>query len=160
MTVPQQRPQFQNQVRISPIMFLLPWLGCPNLGRMTDQAFDSQLFHEVHKPLHRSRGFDPHSHRAGQKPRVRFPDGTRGRNALQAPTLPSGFCAYRLGVIRAIESSYTPKGLHAYFAAACEKGPRFRPERENLLRERPYHQERRQTERRKTRRQHHATWGQ
>jgi hypothetical protein len=33
-------------------------------GRMTDQAFDSQLFHEVHKPLHRSRGFDPHSHRA------------------------------------------------------------------------------------------------
>ena len=31
---------------------------------MTDQTFDSQLFHEVHEPLHRSRGFDPHSHRA------------------------------------------------------------------------------------------------
>jgi hypothetical protein len=54
---------FQNQVRIAPIMFLLPWLGGPNLGRMTNQAFDSHLFHEVHEPLHRSRGFDPHSHR-------------------------------------------------------------------------------------------------
>jgi hypothetical protein len=56
--------QLQNQIRISPIMFLLPWLGCANLCRMTDQAFDSQFFHEIHKPLHRSRGFDTHSHRA------------------------------------------------------------------------------------------------
>src|SRR5580700_2047790 len=45
-------------------MFLLPWLGCPNLCRMADQAFDSQFFHEVHEPLHRSRGFDSHTHRA------------------------------------------------------------------------------------------------
>ena len=28
-------------------MFLLPWLGCPNLGRMTDQAFDSQLCNQL-----------------------------------------------------------------------------------------------------------------
>src|SRR5260370_42430399 len=48
-------------------MFLLPGLGCPNLGRMTDQAFGSQLFHEVHKPLHRSRGFDAHTHRAWKR---------------------------------------------------------------------------------------------
>src|SRR5690349_10462508 len=48
-------------------MFLLPGLGCPNFCRMTDQAFDSQLFHEVHKPLHRSRGFDAHSHRAWKR---------------------------------------------------------------------------------------------
>jgi len=47
-------------------MFLLPWLGCPNLCRMTNLAFDSQLFQEIHKPLHRSRGFDPHAHRAWQ----------------------------------------------------------------------------------------------
>src|SRR5882762_5134837 len=56
--------QLQNQVRISPIMFLLPGLGGPNLCRRTDQAFDSQLFQEGHEPLHRSRGFDPHTHRA------------------------------------------------------------------------------------------------
>src|SRR2546422_10703613 len=48
-------------------MFLLPGLGCPNFCRMADQAFDSQLFHEVHKPLHRSRGFDTHSHRAWKR---------------------------------------------------------------------------------------------
>src|SRR5580704_12891429 len=34
-------------------MFLFPWLGCPNLCRMADQAFDSQFFQEVHEPLHR-----------------------------------------------------------------------------------------------------------
>ena len=28
--------QLQNQICISPIMFLLPWLGCSNLCRMTD----------------------------------------------------------------------------------------------------------------------------
>ncbi len=72
MTLPQQSPQIllllrrqpdlwiavfhqqlQNQVRISPVMFLFPGLGCPNLGRMTDLAFDSQLFHEVHKLMNR-----------------------------------------------------------------------------------------------------------
>src|SRR5208283_5052563 len=47
-------------------MFLLAGLGCSNRGRMTDLAFDSQLFQEGHKPLHRSRGFDPHTHRAWQ----------------------------------------------------------------------------------------------
>src|SRR6202158_5873779 len=44
-------------------MFLFPGLGASNLGGRTDQTFDSQLFHEVHKP-HRSRGFDAHTHRA------------------------------------------------------------------------------------------------
>jgi hypothetical protein len=33
---------------------------------MTHQAFDSQFFHEVQKPLHRSRGLDAHTHRAWQ----------------------------------------------------------------------------------------------
>jgi hypothetical protein len=86
MTVAQQRPQIlqllgrqpdrrkaafhqhlQNQLRISPIIFLLPRRGCANLCRMTDQAFDSQFFHEIQKPLHRSRGFDTHSHRAWKR---------------------------------------------------------------------------------------------
>src|ERR1700681_4075706 len=44
-------------------MFLLPWLGRSNLCRMTDQAFDSELFHEIHKPLHGSSGFDSYTHR-------------------------------------------------------------------------------------------------
>jgi len=39
--------QLQNQIRISPIMFLLPWLGCANLCRMSDQTFDSQFFHDL-----------------------------------------------------------------------------------------------------------------
>src|SRR4029077_12613932 len=47
-------------------MFLRPGPGCSNLARMADQAFDAQLLQEVHKPLHRSRGFDPHTHRAWQ----------------------------------------------------------------------------------------------
>src|SRR3984957_3426802 len=34
---------------------------------MTDQAFDSQFFHEIQKPLHRSRSFDTHSHRAWKR---------------------------------------------------------------------------------------------
>jgi hypothetical protein len=29
---------------------------------MTHQTFDPQFFHEVHKTLHRSRGFDSHTH--------------------------------------------------------------------------------------------------
>jgi len=32
-----------------------------------DQTLDSQLFHDIQKPLHRSRGFDPHAHRAWQR---------------------------------------------------------------------------------------------
>src|SRR6202034_4732155 len=31
--------------------------------RITNPVFDSQLFHQVHEPLHRSRGFDAHAHR-------------------------------------------------------------------------------------------------
>src|SRR3984893_927399 len=48
-------------------MFLLPRLGRPNLRWVTDLAFDSQLFHQVQKPLHRSSGFDPHTHRAWKR---------------------------------------------------------------------------------------------
>src|SRR5271169_6086088 len=34
---------------------------------MTNQAFDSELLHQVQKPLHRSRGFDAHTHRAWKR---------------------------------------------------------------------------------------------
>src|SRR5690349_1322214 len=44
-------------------MFLLSWLGRSNLCRMTHQTFDSEFFHEAHKPLHGPSGFDPHAHR-------------------------------------------------------------------------------------------------
>src|ERR1700679_2462941 len=44
-------------------MLLFLWFGVPNLCRMTHQAFDSKLFHEVHKPLHGSRCFDSHTNR-------------------------------------------------------------------------------------------------
>src|ERR1700736_227062 len=53
-------------------MFLLPRLGSPNLCRMTNPAFDSQLFHEIHKPLHRSRCFNAHTHRVW-KLRIKLP---------------------------------------------------------------------------------------
>ena len=62
MTVPQQSPQIlqllgrqpdrrkavfhqqcQNQFSVSPIMFLLPWFGCPNHCRITDLAFVNSL---------------------------------------------------------------------------------------------------------------------
>src|SRR5277367_5120447 len=43
-------------------MFLFSWFGRSNLCRMTHQTFDSQFFHEVHKPLHGSSGFDPHTY--------------------------------------------------------------------------------------------------
>src|SRR5271170_8319028 len=43
-------------------MFLFSWFGRSNLCRMTHETFDSQFFHEVHKPLHGSSGFDPHTH--------------------------------------------------------------------------------------------------
>jgi hypothetical protein len=59
--------QLQNQACISPIMFLLARLGCPNHCRVTNLAFHSQIFHQVHKPLHRSRGFDAHTHRAWKR---------------------------------------------------------------------------------------------
>src|SRR4029077_9069276 len=42
-------------------MLLLSWLGCSNLCRMTHQTFDSEFFHEIHKPLHGSGGFDSHT---------------------------------------------------------------------------------------------------
>src|ERR1700685_3877716 len=44
-------------------MLLFSWFGCSNLCRMTHQAFDSKLFHEVHKPLHGSRCFGSHTTR-------------------------------------------------------------------------------------------------
>src|SRR5271154_6953177 len=34
----------------------------PEFPPNTHQTFDSQFFHEVHKPLHGSSGFDPHTH--------------------------------------------------------------------------------------------------
>src|SRR5271169_1674273 len=52
-------------------MFLLPWFGRSNLRRMADLAFDSQLFHQAQKPLHRSRCFDPHAHQPWQ-PRIKL----------------------------------------------------------------------------------------
>jgi hypothetical protein len=45
-------------------MFLFSWFGCSNLCWMTHRTFDSEFFHEVHKPLHGSGGFDPHPHRS------------------------------------------------------------------------------------------------
>jgi hypothetical protein len=53
-------------------MFLLPGLGGADLRRMSDQTLDSQFFHEVQKPRHRSRGFDTHTHRAWQR-RIKLP---------------------------------------------------------------------------------------
>src|SRR5271169_4398524 len=44
-------------------MLLFSWLGRSNLCRMTHQTFDPQFFHEVQEPLHRSGGFDSHTHR-------------------------------------------------------------------------------------------------
>jgi len=35
-----------------------------NLCWMPDLTFDPQLFHQVQKPVHRSSGFNPHTHRA------------------------------------------------------------------------------------------------
>ena len=35
--------------------------------RMANQAFGSKFFHEVHKPLHGSSGFDAHAHRSGKR---------------------------------------------------------------------------------------------
>src|SRR5215472_9903055 len=45
-------------------MFLFSWFGRSYLCRMPHQAFDCEFFHEVHEPLHRSGGFDPHAHGA------------------------------------------------------------------------------------------------
>jgi hypothetical protein len=56
--------QLQNQLRVAPIMFLLPWFRRSNRRGMADLAFDSQLLHQVQKPMHRSGGFDTYKHRA------------------------------------------------------------------------------------------------
>src|ERR1700731_2447171 len=45
-------------------MFLFSWFGCSNRCRMAHQAFDSEFFHEVHKPLHGTGGFDSHTYRS------------------------------------------------------------------------------------------------
>jgi hypothetical protein len=54
--------QLQNQIRISPIVFLLSRLSGANLCRMADHTFDSQLSRQVQKPLHRSGRFNAHAH--------------------------------------------------------------------------------------------------
>src|ERR1700693_5619264 len=41
-------------------MLLLPCPRLADLRRMTDSTFHPQFFHQLQKPLHRSRGFDPH----------------------------------------------------------------------------------------------------
>jgi hypothetical protein len=53
-------------------MFLFPGLGGSNRGWMADPAFDSQLLHQVQKPLHRSSGFDAYKHWA-RKLGIEFP---------------------------------------------------------------------------------------
>ena len=53
-------------------MFLLAGLRCSNRGGMADPAFDSQLLHEVQKPMHRSGRFDTRKHRAW-KLRIKLP---------------------------------------------------------------------------------------
>ena len=44
--------QPQDQLRVTPIIFLLPVGRVSNRGGMADPAFDSQLVHEVQKPMH------------------------------------------------------------------------------------------------------------
>ena len=53
-------------------MFLLARLCRSNRGRMADSAFDPQLLHQVHKPLHRSSGFDADKHGVRER-RIEFP---------------------------------------------------------------------------------------
>src|SRR5271163_5034649 len=48
-------------------MFLSAGFGCSNRRRMTDLTVDSELFHQVHKPLHRPSRFDPYAHRTWKR---------------------------------------------------------------------------------------------
>jgi hypothetical protein len=44
--------QLQNQVCVASVMFLFAGFRRANLGWMANPAFDSQLLHQVQKPLH------------------------------------------------------------------------------------------------------------
>src|SRR5277367_895003 len=48
-------------------MFLSAGFGCSNRRRMTDLTVDSQFFHQLQKPLHRPRRFDPYAHRTWKR---------------------------------------------------------------------------------------------
>src|SRR5580693_730989 len=48
-------------------MFLSARFGCSNRRGMTDLTLDSQLFHQVQKPFHRSGRFDAYAHRTGKR---------------------------------------------------------------------------------------------
>src|SRR6202522_2023886 len=53
-------------------MLLSAGFGGSNRRRMTNLTVDSQFFHQVQKPLHRSGRFDTYSHRTG-KLRTKLP---------------------------------------------------------------------------------------
>src|SRR5580704_810556 len=48
-------------------MFLSTGLGRSNRRGMTYLTVDPQLFHQVHKPLHRPSRFDAYTHRTGKR---------------------------------------------------------------------------------------------
>src|SRR5277367_4598965 len=48
-------------------MFLSARFGRSNRRWMTDLTVDSQFFHQLQKPLHRPRRFDPYAHRTGKR---------------------------------------------------------------------------------------------
>ena len=58
--------EIDNQLCIAPIGFLLAGCRRANRGGMADSTFDSQLLHEIQKPMHRSGGFDAYQHWARQ----------------------------------------------------------------------------------------------
>jgi hypothetical protein len=58
--------QRQQQSRIPPIVLLFACFGSADFRRMTDSAFDAQLFHQLQEPLHRAGRFDPHQNRASE----------------------------------------------------------------------------------------------
>ena len=51
--------QRQQQSRIPPIMLLFACFCFADFRRMTDAAFDPQLFHQFQEPLHGAGRFDP-----------------------------------------------------------------------------------------------------
>src|SRR5277367_6579312 len=48
-------------------MFLSARFGRSNRRGVTYLTVDSELFHQVHKPLHRTSRFDAYAHRAGKR---------------------------------------------------------------------------------------------
>ena len=61
--------QLQQQRRIASIVFLLARLRFADRRRMTHAARDPEFVHQLQKPSHRARGFDPHHDRRRQAPR-------------------------------------------------------------------------------------------